>query len=114
PYFIVGEDTFFMMEKWYRPEDIFLHSILAVALRTQKRNGIIETVSLETAEEKKSFLSRKYGAETILLPMEPYVCSSSEIRELIRGGNEAKEFLPGRVERYIKEKGLYAAGRMDL
>ncbi len=96
-YLACGTDMFLTFDQWYRYRDIYqLATICAVA-----RDDSLEQMR-EFAEQQE-----KLGMKYLLSQVEPYVISSSDIREMIRKGVDASEFLPEAVARYISENGLY-------
>ncbi len=97
-YFIIGEDTLFMMEKWARPEVIFKNARIACAARDKGGRALLE---------KSEELKERFAARISILPMEPYPCSSTRIREMIRVGESAAPYLPSRVMDYIVKNRMY-------
>lgn len=98
-YLIMGCDMFITLEKWYKPEMIFANSVLTVAARDY---GETEKI----AEYKTRFESL-YNAKTVVLDIEPYIDSSTEVREMAEAGLDFSSYVPEKVYKYIIEKGLY-------
>ena len=49
----------------------------------------------------------KLGMKYLLSQAEPYVISSSDIRDMLRKGEDASAHLPNAVNEYICQNGLY-------
>ena len=97
-YLIVGSDTLFQMEKWYKPQEIFqLATILS-----SRRN--IPNAELE---EQMDYLRSKYGAKIVNLYMPNIDISSTDIRDKVKHDMSVKYFTPDSVIAYIKEHKLY-------
>lgn len=96
-YLACGTDMFLTFDQWYRYRDIYqLATICAVA-----RDDSLKRMKVFAKEQEK--LGMKY----VLSSAEPYVISSSEIRDMIRNGDDVSAYLPEAVYRYIRENGLY-------
>lgn len=95
----IGTDMLFYFEKWYSFEYLLENVFLAVASRT----GVTD----DNLKCECDRLREKYGANIILLELEPEIVSSTEIRELIKNGGKAEKYLPAAVYDYIKKNGLY-------
>ncbi len=92
-----GTDMFLTFDSWYRYKDIYrLATICAVARD-------------DSLEQMKCFgeAQMKNGMNYLLSSSEPFVVSSSQIREMIRAGESANGLLPKKVADYINENGLY-------
>lgn len=98
-YFIVGLDSFYDIEKWYKPEIIFQNCIIAVALR----GGISE----ESFSDKKKYYEEKYSAKIVNISMPKTDISSSDIRKRIAEGRAVGKMLTQEVLDYIEKNGLY-------
>lgn len=99
-YFIMGGDSFFQLEHWYRP-DIIMESCCILAF---SRDG----ASRKSMEEQADSLRKKFGADIQLLQMEGIPISSSEIRHRLGVGESAEELLPREVSQYIHCHQLYS------
>ena len=98
-YFIVGLDSFFDMEKWYRPDLIFERCIIAVSLRGgYDDNGF---------EEKAGYYKMKYNARIVRITMPIIEISSSDIRERLLEKKPVRYMLTEKVLKYIEENDLY-------
>ncbi len=98
-YFLMGSDMLLMFEKWKDYKELLSVISIVVASREEDELSILEI--------KKSELE-KDGADIHIMKSEPYVISSSKIREMIKTGNKDFScYLPERVVEYILRKKLY-------
>jgi len=96
---LVGEDMFLSLDSWREPFEIMkLCTIVAV-----RRKDTPQTVMEEAARDYKE----RYGAQIILMEVEPLEVSSTQIREMISRDMDARSLLGERVAEYIKDHGLY-------
>ena len=98
-YLYCGTDMLLTFDLWFRFEDILSMCTLAYASR-------LESACPEAAE-KIRMLRERYGARIVEIPLDPIEISSSEIREMIRKGEDASAFLSPAVLDFIRERGLY-------
>ena len=98
-YFIVGLDSFYEIEKWYRPDLIFERCIIAVSLR----GGY----DLCNFEQKEEYFKTKYNARIVKITMPIVEISSSDIRDRLSKGKSVRYMLTEKVLKYIKENDLY-------
>ena len=96
-FLIIGTDMFLTIQDWYRPERIFKSAALAVVAR---ENGDYDEIA---AHEK---VVEGLGATVRIVPCEPLVISSSELRERI-SEPEMRSFLPDGIWEYIVQEHLY-------
>ena len=97
---VIGTDMLQTFEEWYRFEHIFEMCTLTVLARGEDDSQLIS----ETAERFR----REYGAKIEIIPHEPIVMSSSEIREKLRARLGA-DMLDGAVYSLIIKNGYYDA-----
>lgn len=98
-YFVIGFDSFFDLEKWYKPELIFERCIIAVAYR----KGYNEKDFIE----KKLYYENKFNARIVRISMPSVNISSSCIRDKIANNKYVRNMLTRNVYKYISEKNLY-------
>ncbi len=98
-YFIIGEDSVYNIETWYRPEVIFANCVLVVAPRGHEPDDKLIDI--------KKHLEERYGARIELLSTPDIDISSSMIRERLNMGKTVRYYVPSRVERLIAENGFY-------
>ncbi len=98
-YFIVGADCLFTIDKWCRPESIFQHCTLLAA----SRNGM----PMETLEQKRRDLERRYSADIMLLSFPNMEISSTDIRRRCAQGRSIQYLVPDSVREYIRRNHCY-------
>ncbi len=98
-YFLMGSDMLFMFEKWKNYKELISLISIVVASREDDEMSSVEKKKLELEED---------GAKIYIIKAEPYVVSSSLIRDKIKlGEKDFSCYLPERVVEYILEKKLY-------
>lgn len=96
-YLIVGADQFFYFEKWYKFEEIM--SLATVVTAAREKNQYDEMLDFKAEHPKL--------ADVIVSEFDVIDISSSQIRDMIKNGEDVSEFIPKKVNEYIKEHGLY-------
>lgn len=99
-YFIMGADSLFDLEKWKNSEQLFKICDFAVT----NRGGTYSKTDLQTQIQT---LNQKYASQISLVSIPDIQISSTEIRKRVRNNQSIKYLLPGNVEAYILEQGLY-------
>ncbi|WP_461829186.1 nicotinate (nicotinamide) nucleotide adenylyltransferase [Aquifex sp.] len=97
-YLMLGSDSFLRFHLWKEPERILTMVKIVVVDREGK------------LEEVKKYIDNNfsdYKDKILLLRTRRIDVSSTEIRQRIREGRSVYCLVPERVERYIREKGLY-------
>lgn len=97
-YLICGSDMFLTLKEWKRYEDIINQVVVCVAPR---RGGSIAEIG-KYADD----IENDGGCVIISDKVLPKI-SSTEVRNLIRAGIDASDYVPKGVYEYIKNKGLY-------
>lgn len=92
-YFLVGSDMLLSFRRWYRYEDILSMCTLCATDRDNEK----------TCKDADSELFEKI----IFCDFPKTVVSSSEVREKLERKADVSSLVPEKVEKYIKEKGLY-------
>ncbi|MDR1116868.1 MAG: nicotinate-nucleotide adenylyltransferase [Oscillospiraceae bacterium] len=96
---IMGADMFESVHMWKDAEVIFsLAGLCALSRKLEQA---------EALHRQADFLAERYGASCQVLKNPVIDISSSELRELIRGGAESK-YLQPQVGEYIVKNGLYS------
>lgn len=98
-FLLCGEDMIMSFETWRDFEEIFRRCKIVCAPRNAAPRAELE--------EKLRRLKSEYGADIIVLDGEPYPVSSTDIRGLIKRGEDVSPYVPAKVIKLIKEKGLY-------
>lgn len=99
-FLIVGSDQFLNFDKWYRADDILSMVTLLAGARMDDK----EYRRMEKAKESMDIFN---GSEVFVANLPVLPMSSDEIREKIKKGVSAKQYLPKGVWEYIDRKGLY-------
>lgn len=97
-YFIMGGDSLFMVETWWKPEIIFELAHIVVAIRGEAK---------EELKNKITYLTDKYNASIHLLKTPNIEISSHELRNYKREGKSIRYYVPEPVYNYIIEQNLY-------
>lgn len=97
-YFIMGSDMLASFESWYRYEEILTLCSLICVSRSQE-----DTDKLEGYADKL----RAKGGEVIIVPVEPFEISSSQIRDMLKKNLDCTCYLDENVVQYIMAKNLY-------
>jgi len=103
-FFIIGADSLYEIEHWYRPEDIMRRVTLLVAGREYDRGAC-------SIEEQIRHLEDKYQARIHLLHCREMDISSHELRNVAVRGNHLCKYVPEAVENYIISHKLYQEER---
>lgn len=97
--FIMGTDAFLEADTWYKGVDLLETFSFLVSVRPGYRESELE--------EKIEMFHRLYGTKVEKLVMEMPDISSTTVRSFCGEGLSLKEKVPEKVERYIREHGLY-------
>lgn len=100
-YFLCGTDMFTTLEQWYDFETIFRLSTICYIRREN------DAVNTDLIKELSARYKDRYGARIICVSDDAIEISSSELRESLKSGDEAKKYITPDVYKYIFEKGLY-------
>ncbi len=98
-YFLIGEDSLAYIEEWYHPSEILKLCTVLVYPRES-----MESLKRVLAE-KKALL----GGDIRIIDAPVYDISSTKIRSMIAGGQDASYMLDKRVYEYIKDNRLYGS-----
>lgn len=94
-YFIVGADSFLMMEKWKNPKELFELATILVADRDKQGRD-------KLAKHYK-FLKEEYGTKAIFIDIPNIDLSSASIRERINKNKSIRYMVPDKVWEYINK-----------
>ncbi len=112
-YFIIGSDSFKEISTWYCFNKIFSACNIVVVERPgaeirDLRTPLPVAIAAEFCYDSKEIrLTHKSGFSVCYIAGIPLAISSSEIRNLARGGRSLRYLLPERVAGYIEEKRIY-------
>lgn len=99
-YLIIGSDQLLSFNRWYRFSEILsLCTLAAVSRQGGDKKSRLETFCRENLNG--------FG-KTLIFDFTPLEISSTQLRRAIAAGENAAEFLDGRVLRYIQDRGLYS------
>lgn len=96
-YLIVGADQFFYFEKWYKFEEIL--SACTVVTAAREKNQYDEMLDFKAEHPKLK--------DVVVSEFDVIDISSSQIRDMIKNGDDVSYYIPESVNRYIKEHRLY-------
>jgi len=95
-YWLMGDDTFKCLNKWFRFEELKKLITPVVMVRTLEPKEIERLVQSFQLEEYLLFSARRMDI------------SSTEIRNRLREGKDVRFMVPDKVYNYIRERGLYS------
>lgn len=96
-FLIVGADQFFYFEKWYKFEEIV--SACTVVTAAREKNQYDEMLEFKAEHPKLK--------DVVVSEFDVIDISSSQIRDMIKNGEDVSYYIPESVNRYIKEHRLY-------
>ena len=100
--FLIGADSFYEIEGWHEPGEIFQRARILVADRDYEKNHDSLSGHAET-------LRRKFGARIDFIRAEEVDISSAHIRAMFASGSRTpKRLIPPAVFEYIQAHHLYA------
>jgi nicotinate-nucleotide adenylyltransferase len=97
-FLLMGWDNLLQLPQWKRPVELV--QLCRIIAFTRSGMGVPD---LGMLEEKVPGIKRN----TIILKIPPIDISSSDIRDRIHKGLPVKDLVPGDVEKYIRNNGLY-------
>lgn len=97
-FFIIGADSLYSFDKWYRFEDILKMCTLLVINRES---------SLEKLKIKSEKFINHYGASIKILNTNNVDVSSTDIRNRIKNGDSIDNYVSESVKKYIIKQNLY-------
>ncbi len=100
-FLMMGTDMMLTLDKWYQAEEIF-KLCYPVYMRRETDAANDEVIVAKMRE-----YIEKYGKVVRRIVGDPIVISSTELREMIKKGDDTGEYLPARVAEYIRENRLY-------
>ena len=99
-FYLVGADTLDVLDSWRNFGEIARMCTFAVFGRGQEAASVVKMRALEA----------QYGARFAVLPFHGPDISSTQIRRCVAEGEDISDLVPGAVEEYIAQKGLYLCG----
>ena len=98
-YFIIGADSLFALDTWYKPEYVCSHCHLLAINR--------DSHSADELNRQKTYLHDKFGAEIDFVDCSNLPYSSTEIRDRLEQGLDISNYVPADVKSYIYDNQLY-------
>ena len=90
----LGSDMFLSFHRWHRPQAILDRAELFVLSRTGD--------DLDALRRQEALLKERFkGVKCTVCPAEPFVITSTQIREIWRQGGDPKPFVPPAVNDYL-------------
>ena len=99
--FLCGSDMFLTLDSWREPEKIFSTCEIWCMSRNGNDRGELNA--------KKREYEEKFGAKCFVCNNDAVDISSTEVRRLLRRGEDAGAYLSADVYDYIKQNDLYGA-----
>ncbi len=98
-YFIVGADSLFMMQNWYKPQLVFRNCIVLAAGRDHSgQTRMCEQIN---------YLEHTFQAKIMYIQMPTIQIASAQIRERLQGGCSVRYYITDAVNEYIIRNHLY-------
>ncbi|NPB04905.1 MAG: nicotinate (nicotinamide) nucleotide adenylyltransferase [Aquificae bacterium] len=94
-YWLMGDDAFWSLDRWYRWRELLKDLTPVVMVRRHAPEEVKRRAAQMGIEDYLLFSSRRMEV------------SSTEIRERLKEGKDARFLVPDRVLEYIEKKGLY-------
>lgn len=99
-YFILGADSLYYIDTWYKAEEIFKLAVIVVA----GRGG----ASVSALDSQIEYIEDRFDGARIEKLYSPIMeISSSNIRKRIKNGDSIRYLLPQNVADYILENNIY-------
>lgn len=98
-YFIIGADSLFSLDTWYRPDYVCSHCHLLAANRDN--HPLAELI------KQRNILMNRYNASIDFISCEDYPFSSSSIRKEAAKGHDITPYVGKDVSEYITDNKLY-------
>ncbi|MBE6599320.1 MAG: nicotinate (nicotinamide) nucleotide adenylyltransferase [Ruminococcaceae bacterium] len=98
-FLLCGTDMLLTLDTWRRAADIF--SLCEIVCMPRYDGSLKEVI------RKADGYSERFGKKVTILSEDPFVLSSTEVREKIRQRSDLSEFLSQDVIEIIKNEGLY-------
>ncbi len=99
-YFIVGSDSMYQIDTWWRPETIMRLATLVVAEREYPDRQ-------RSFRDQVQYLKVRFDADIRILDFEEMDISSTMIRDMVKRGQDISDLVPEQVAAYIAEHNLY-------
>jgi nicotinate-nucleotide adenylyltransferase len=98
-YFIMGTDSLYQIEDWWKPKQIFNLTNIVVAVRDHTTN--------QKLSGQVDHLTEQFGARIHLLNTPNMDISSKMLRQCLSNCKSIRYYVPDAVEQYIRAQNLY-------
>lgn len=99
-FLIIGSDMLLSFHSWYRYEDILKSVTLCVATRENDIScADLLSYAVDTLKLKED--------DIIISPINAFVCSSTDVRQMIKKGENTDAYLSQEVKKYIMDNNIY-------
>lgn len=105
-YLIIGSDMLLIFHKWYKYREI-LEKCKKICVMTRDDVDTIKVLRTYVFETLRIYIKDLESEKILLSPTEPFLASSTEIREKIKNGENISNIVNAEVEEYIAKRGLY-------
>lgn len=107
-FLIIGADMLMSFDKWYRYEAILADVKLCVSVRDD------EVKTADLCSYAKNVLKLDYAKDEIIIAdIEPWICSSTDVRTQLSKGLDATDMISTEVFNYARLNLLYESPYMD-
>ena len=111
-YFLIGIDAFSEIDTWHAYRELFRHAHFIVMTRpTRNQSSLLNLLPRDIQDEVRALdeniLEHTSGKRIYLRGITQLDISSTKIKELLKNGRSVRYLVPGPVERYIHQRGLY-------
>ena len=106
-YFIMGADSLYQFENWWRPQQICDLCTILVAVREDISKVQMENQLKSQIEQQMEKLKQMYNGRFLKLEIPNINISSDELRKHIAAGHSLRYYMPEIVADYINQNSLY-------
>ncbi len=111
-YFLIGIDAFSEIHTWHEYGKLFYHSHFIVMTRPARKQSSLPNILPHDMRKEvrvidENILEHQSGNRIYLHEITQLDISSTKIKQLLQNGRSVRYLVPGPVERYINQRGLY-------
>lgn len=104
-YLIIGSDMFLMFHKWYKHKELLEKCTVCVASRNTEDS--VKALRAYAFERLGIYINGLDGKNIHISPMDAYIISSGEIRDMISKGKSIYGYVEPEIIEYMENHGLY-------